>query len=149
MAAGLTACGSSDKKSSGGNGGSGAKLAKADLIAKANAICAATQTKAKSIKAPASISDPTVAAKYLDQIAPITAKETADLAALRPADTELASYTDFINAQKTANDLIQLIRHKADTKDASGVKDLQKAAATGQKVADAATKLGATTCAGG
>lgn len=145
---GLGACGSSNKSSSGGGGG-GSKLAKADLIAKANAICADTQTKAKAVKAPASIADPAVAAKYLDQIAPITAKETADLNALTPADDVKADYTTFLSAQKEANDLIQLIKHKADTKDASGAKDLQKAASTGQKVADAATKLGATTCAGG
>ena len=148
LSAGLAACGSSSNNKS-SSSGSGPALAKGALIAKANAICLATQTAARKVKAPASLQNPTVAAKYLDKIAPITAKETTDLQALKPADEVKADYTAFLAAQNAANSLIQTIKHKADTKDASGLKDLQKAAGTGQKVADTANKLGATTCAGG
>ncbi|HEX3875101.1 MAG TPA: hypothetical protein VHW26_13190 [Solirubrobacteraceae bacterium] len=143
---GLAACGSSSK-SSAATTTTSTTLAKAALIARANAICTTAQSAASSITAPKSYQDPVVAAAYFDQVAPITDRETEDLLALAPASEVQAQYTAFTSARQAANTLLQTIRQKADAKDASGLEDLQKVPDAGQKVADAATALGASACA--
>lgn len=136
---GLGACGDS--------GGSGSTLARTDLIAKANQICTTAQSKSAAIQAPKSLADPVQAAKYFDQVAPITAEETADLKALEPDGDAKSDWNAFVSAQAAANSLLQQITHKADAHDPTGLQDLRKAPAAGQKVAAAATKLGASNCA--
>lgn len=136
-AAGLVAC-----------GGGGDKLSKAELADKANAICAKAQKEASAVKAPTDFSDPKVAADYFDKIAPITDKETSDLADLTPADDVKTDWNAFVDSQKAANALLKKIKDKAGSGDASGIQDLQKIPAAGQKVATAAAKVGADDCAG-
>lgn len=138
-AVGMAACGSSSDTSSDA-------LSRSALVAKANAICTKAETDAKAVQAPTSYQDATVAARYFDQIAPITDAETKQLVALQPADDVKDDYAAFTKAQTDANTLLQSIRHKADTKDASGMDDLTKVAPAGDKVSAAATKLGAKTC---
>ncbi|HEY4095384.1 MAG TPA: hypothetical protein VGM33_07740 [Baekduia sp.] len=142
---GLTACGSSsssDTKTTSADAG----LSKSALIAKVDAICTKAITASQVVEAPASYDDPTVAAAYFDKIAPITAAETSAIVALQPADDVKADFADFTKAQQAANTLLQTIMKKADSKDPSGLDDLNKVAPAGQAVADAAQKLGAKTC---
>jgi hypothetical protein len=133
------ACGSSSDKG-------GDALSRSAIVAKANAICTKAETDAKAVQAPASYRDATVAARYFDQIAPITDTETRALVALKPADDVRDDYAAFTRAQTDANTLLQSIRHKADTRDASGMDDLNRVAPAGDRVSAAATKLGAKTC---
>jgi hypothetical protein len=143
MSIGMTACGSSSD--SGGSSSSDA-LSKSALLTKVDAICTKAQTDAQAIEAPASYQDPTVAAKYFDQVAPITDTETKALVALKPADEVKDDYAAFTRAQTEANDLLQTIKQKADSKDASGLDDLKKVQPAGEKVSAAAKKLGSKTC---
>jgi hypothetical protein len=136
--ASLAACGSSSDKASG--------LSRTDIASKANAICKKAQADAQAIEAPASFQDANVAAKYFDQVAPITDTETKALLALKPDDDAKADFTALTDAQSAANDLLQTIKHKADTKDATGLYDLKKVQPAGAKVTAAAEKLGAKSC---
>jgi hypothetical protein len=143
MSIGVTACGSSSD--SGGSSSSDA-LSKSALLTKVDAICTKAQTDAQAVEAPASYEDPAVAAKYFDQVAPITDTETRALVALKPADEVKDDYAAFTQAQTEANDLLQTIKQKADSKDASGLDDLKKVQPAGEKVSAAAKKLGSKTC---
>jgi hypothetical protein len=127
--------------------GSSGGLSKTALVSKANAICTSTQKSAGAIASPANLQDPSSAAAYFDKIAPLTAKETSDLAALKPDASAAKDWNAFVAAQKSANDLLQKIKAKADAKDASGLQDLRQVPAAGTRVQVAATKVGATVCA--
>ena len=148
MGVGVSACGSSSDSASGGSGDSSASkgLSRTALTAKVDAICTKAVTDSQQITAPTSFADAAVAAKYFDQVAPITASETKAILALEPADDVKADFTAFTTAQSEANDLLQTIKSKADSQDASGMDDLKQVAPAGEKVAAAAKKLGATTC---
>jgi hypothetical protein len=138
LAVALSACGSS---------GSSSGLSRSDLVSKANAICQTAQTAAKAVPQPTSLQDAATAAAYFDKVAPITAKETADMQALNPDGSASGDWKAFIAQQVSANALLQTIKSKADAKDPSGLQDLQKVKPQGDQVAAAATKLGATVCA--
>jgi hypothetical protein len=146
LTVGLTACGSSSKSTTATTAGP-ATLTKAALVAKANSICTTAQAAATAVPAPASYANAQVAAAYFDKIVPITDKETQDLLALAPDADAQVLYARFTAAQQASDTLLQTIRQKADAKDPSGQQDLAKAPAVGQKVADAATALGAGVCA--
>jgi len=135
---GMVACASSDDK-----------LSKSKLAAKADAICKKATTDVAKIKAPASVGDPVVAAKYFNQVAPIAQKETDDLADLKPADDVKDDWQAVVDKQKEGNDFLKTIRDKAEAKDRSGLRDLQKAPAIVQEFAAAAKKIGAVDCAAG
>ena len=130
-----------------GCGGGSSTLSRAKIDAKANAICKQSRKDAGST-APSlqQLQDASVAARYFDRIAPIVQKRTDDLAALKPAGDVKADYTAFVAAQQKANALLQKVRHKADTRDPSGLQDLQSAGPTNQAVIDAANKVGASAC---
>jgi hypothetical protein len=146
MSVGVTACGSSSSSSAGDGGGGDKGLSRTALNAKVDAICTKAVTASQAIEAPASFEDATVAAKYFDAVAPITDSETTAILALEPADDVKADFTAFSSAQSEANTLLQTIKAKADSQDASGMDDLSKVAPAGAKVSAAAKKLGATTC---
>ena len=136
-AAGLAAC-----------GGGGDKLSKSALVKEANQICAEAQKAANAVMPPASFTDSKAAAAYFDKIVPITDKETSDLADLKPADDVKADWNAFVDSQKAANDLLNTVRDKTGSGDESGLRDLQRIPAAAQKVAAAASKVGATGCGG-
>ena len=138
----LGACGSSGSGDSGGGG----TLSRQDLVSKANEICRTAQAKASSIQAPANIQDAKAAAAYFDKVAPITAKETSDLKALKAPDAVKKDWDAFVTAQVAANDLLEQIKQKADKADSSGLQDLKKIPAVSQKVVTTAQKIGATDC---
>jgi hypothetical protein len=145
MGVGVSACGSSSSSASSDDGGAKGLDRKA-LATKLDAICTKAIDASKAIEAPASFEDPAVAAKYFDQIAPITDTETKAILALEPADDVKADFATFTTAQSAANTLLQTIKTKADTQDPTGLDDLKKVEPAGQSVADAAKKLGATSC---
>lgn len=130
----------------GGCGGSSG-LSRAQLVAKANSICAKTQAAASAVPSPSNLGDVSAAAAYFDKIAPITDKETHDLSALKPDGAAATDWNAFIDAQIKANTLLQTLKAKADAKDASGLQDLGNVTAVGNRVVATATKLGAATCA--
>lgn len=128
-------------------GSSSSGLSRDALVKKANAICASAIAEGKGISQPASFQDANVAAAYFDKIEPITADATTKLEALKADSSVSADWNAYIAARKAGLTLLQTIRHKADTKDPSGLRDLQRAPAVQQRVIAAANKLGATTCA--
>jgi hypothetical protein len=138
LSAALTACGSS---------GTGGTLAPAALLAMANAICTTASRDGASIGAPAHEHGVAAAAKYFDRVAPIIDRETRSLEALMPASGVKASWDAFVAKQLAADTLMQSIRHEADGNGTSLNGSLQKVRPATQAVIDAASALGAKTCA--
>jgi hypothetical protein len=130
-----------------GSSSSSDKLSRKQLTAKASAICQAATNQGKAVKAPSSFQDANAAAAYFDKVEPIVSKATAKLASLTPDDTVSSDWNAYMKVRRDSGALLKTIRHKADTKDASGLKDLQRAPALGAKEASAARKLGAPACA--
>jgi hypothetical protein len=128
-------------------GSSSSGLSRDALVKKADAICASAIAAGKGISPPASFQDATVAAAYFDKVEPITEDATTKLEALKADSSVSADWNAYIAARKAGLTFLQSIRHKADTKDPSGLADLRRAPAVQQRVVAAATKLGATTCA--
>jgi hypothetical protein len=152
LTAGLSACGSSSSKSTTATTTAttaAAGLARAELAAKADMICATAQAQAGRYPAPANIAaDAAAAAAYFDKIFPITDAETKAIQALPPAADVAADWRAFVNAQVAADQLLLMLKQKADAKDPSGLALLAKEQPAGARVAKAASKIGANTCAG-
>jgi hypothetical protein len=129
-----------------GCGGSSG-LSRAQLVAKADAICATAQASASAVPSPSDLTDETAAAAYFDKIAPITDQETHDLSALKADGSAASDWNAFISAQTQANALLQTLKAKADAKDPSGQQDLARVTTVGDRVLATASKLGAATCA--
>ncbi len=147
---GLAACGSSSSSKSTSTGTSATGLSRTALAARANTICATATSASTTIKTPADLaSNATSAAAYYDKIYPITDAETKELQALTPDGAATADWQSFVAAQVAADQLLLTIKQKADAADPSGLNDLKQVQPTGAKVAAAAKKIGATTCAGG
>ncbi len=150
LAAGVSACGSSSSSSSSSAAAGASGLSRAELAAKANMICATAKGQSSGITAPANIgADATAAAAYFDKIFPITDAETKEIQALQPAPAAAADWQSFVSAQVAADQLLLRLKTNADAKNPKGLADLAKVQPAGQKVAAAATKVGATTCASG
>jgi hypothetical protein len=137
LAAGLTACGSS--------GSSG--LSRSAIDKQASAICSKATKALRAVPQPSDVRDATAAAAYFDKVAPITDQEIKDLKALKPGKSVSADWKDFVAKAASATALLDTVRQKADAKDASGLKDLQKVNSASTVVNAAATKVGATACA--
>ena len=135
-----------------GGGGSGeqgsGKLARAELVAKADAICTAGEKAASAIDAPSDLSDAKAAGAYFEKVAPLNEQQTDDLAALVPADDVKADWQDVIDKQHEGNELLKTLRDKAKAADASGLEDLKTFATVTGEFGAAAKKLGAKACAG-
>jgi hypothetical protein len=96
LVAALGAC-SSSSSSSGGKG-----LSKADFIAKAEAICVATNAKSAKVSDRLEAGNTSIAqvkAAYTDQLIPILRSEIKDLEALQPPDA------DKVTIKKMVDDL--------------------------------------------
>ena len=113
---GLAACGGGGTDEPGS-----AKLARAELVAKADAICRAGEQAVSAIDAPADFSDAKAAADYFEKVAPLNDKQTDELAALVPADAVKADWQPVIDAQNEGNELLKRLRDKAKAADASGL----------------------------
>ena len=68
---------------------------------------------------------------------------------IRSANQDLVKQRNELQTkvQKSANDLLQRLKSKADAKDPSGLQDLREVPSAGTRVQGAATKVGATVCA--
>jgi hypothetical protein len=131
----------------GGCGGSSSStLTRAQLDTKANAICAASNAKIATVHQPPSLQDANVAAAYFDKIEPIVADASAKLGALKPDSGAAADWNSYISLRTQGLTLLQTLKHKADTKDPSGLQDLAKVPALQQKIVAAAATAGAKTC---
>jgi hypothetical protein len=140
---GLAACGGGGSDEQGS-----AKLARAEIVAKADAICRAGEKAVSAIDAPADLSDAKAAAAYFEKVAPLNDKQTDELAALVPADAVKADWQPVIDAQNEGNELLKRLRDKAKAADASGLEDLKTFATVTGEFGAAARKLGAKACAG-
>ncbi|MGI8556794.1 MAG: hypothetical protein ACR2ND_00545 [Solirubrobacteraceae bacterium] len=138
LALGLGACGSS---SSG--------LSRSDLAKQANKICADGQKQQLSAgSAPSDFrTNPTAAAAFLDKYVPIIDGVAAKLKGLKPAANVRDDWNAFAAKFEQATAFVDSARTKAHNRDKSGIKDIQQAAALGTATSNAATKVGATTCA--
>jgi hypothetical protein len=152
LTVGLSACGSSSSSGSSTStpATTTAGLSRTALAARANTICATASAASGAIKAPTDIaSNAASAAGYFDKVYPITDAETKELQALTPDAAAAADWQAYVSAQVAADTLLLTIKQKADAKDPSGLNDLKQVAPAGVKVAAAASKIGATTCASG
>jgi hypothetical protein len=130
-----------------GSGGTGGTLAPTELMATANAICTTASREGRSLRAPTGDHSATAAARYFDRVAPITDRETRSLEALKPASEVKASWEAFIAKQVAADALVQSIKREADGNPTSLSDSLQQVRPATQAVIDAASALGAKTCA--
>jgi hypothetical protein len=130
-----------------GSSSSSDTLSRKQLDAKASTICDAATKQGKALKTPTSLQDANVAAAYFDKAEPIVSGATAKLKKLKPNGDVSADWNAYLKAREASDALLHTIRQKADSKDASGLKDLQKAPALGDKESAAAKKLGAPACA--
>jgi len=133
----LVACGSS---------GDGDGLSRSELAKKANAICLEAATDGKAVRPPKSLADPKSASGYFEQVAPISHKQTRDLAALEPDKGTKEDWDAFVKAQEKVDGVVQTITKKAKARDTSGLKDLQRLGTVGLEADKAATKVGAKKC---
>jgi hypothetical protein len=140
---GVAACGGG-----GSDQASSARLARAELVAKADAICTAGEKAASAIDAPSDFSDAKAAGAYFEKVAPLNEQQTDDLAALVPAADVKADWQPVIDAQHEGNELLKRLRDKAKAGDASGLEDLKTFATVTGEFGAAAKKLGAKACAG-
>lgn len=143
---GLAACGGGGDKATGKPQADGT-YKKADLAIQANKVCSATKVAAKSIKPITDASDPANVAAYLEGILPLTEKQAAGFAALRPAPDAAKDWNALIAKQQEIVQFFTRVLAKAKAKDKSGQADLAAGQKLGPQFAALAKKLGATTCA--
>jgi hypothetical protein len=149
LTTGLAGCGSGSSTKSTTATTPTAGLSRAELVAKANMICATARSQAAPYPAPANIAtDAAAAAAYFDKIFPITDAQTKALQALPPAADVAGDWRAFVDAQVAADQLLQMLKQRADAQDPKGIALLAKEQPAGQRIAAAASRLGANTCAG-
>jgi hypothetical protein len=137
LAFGLSACG-------GGSKG----LSKAQLDAKANAICKTAEAKLNAIPQPTNAMDPKAVAAYFDKVQQLATDMSTRLDALKPASDVKSEWESFIALDDQAVALFSKIRHEADTKDPSTYTDLTGLGPLATKVDAAAAKAGVADCGG-
>lgn len=137
-------CGGDD----GGSGGGGDALAKAELVKRANAICAKYSKEGDSLKAPENIADAGQAADFFEEAQDIAGRQQDELEGLTPADDVKADYDAMTAATGKATNLLSDLADAAEGKDAGkGAQLLQQLQPASDDVDKTATKLGATNCA--
>lgn len=137
-ALGLAACGSSSSSDT---------LDKNALVSKANAICTSFNAKAKAIKPPTNLADPTQAAAYFGEASTLAKQQHAQLAALKPDDAAKAQWNTYIAADASATDYLGQLAAAAKAKDAAaGQKLLTNLQNVATKVTTAADTFGAKVC---
>jgi hypothetical protein len=128
--------------------GGGDALAKKDLAAKANQICAKYSKEGDKLKAPSDISDPKQAQAFFAKAHDIAKRQQDDLEALTAADDVKTAYADMTQATGKATTLLGDLEAAAKAKDAAkGAKLLQQLQPDSQAVDRTAKAVGATGCA--
>lgn len=150
--ASVAACGGSSSSSSSASASasstsSSSGLSRTEIVAKANAICAAGSAAGKAIPAPASFQDATVAAKYFNAVVPIVTRSLSQLEVLKPDSSVSADWNAYMAQRRLGVTLLETIQRKANAKDPSGLKDLQQAPAMQARLVSLAKAVGATKCA--
>lgn len=145
----VSACGGGNSGGSsdgGAGGGSSAGLSRADLDARANAICSAEVASGQAVPPPARGATTQQAAAYFDRIVPIIADATAKLAALQPQSALVPAWTRFVSLREQETETLEAVQHAADAGDTSYTSDLATRAGFGHPLAKAARAVGATAC---
>ncbi len=132
-----------------GCGSSSSGLSKAQLAAKASAICATYTKAATAIPVPTDIStNPDSAAAFLDKLKPLAEAQKSSILALKPASDVKSLWDQFVAAGSRATALLEDADAKAHAKDRTGLNDLQQVATIHQvTIVPLARQLGATECA--
>ena len=143
-ALGLSACG-------GGSSASGKPQAdgtykKADLAKAADKVCQQTKDSAKGIKPVTDPSNAAAVATYLEQLLPITQKQSAGLTALKPAADVQADWSALLAKQQEIVTFFQNVLKNAKSKNPSGQQELAKGAALGPQFTALAKKIGSGVC---
>jgi hypothetical protein len=147
----LSACGSSDS-SSGSSGGSSASASsgpftRAQLAAKADAICANAKTASHAIVQPTSLTaSPAKSATFFEQVGVVVRNEANQLAALKPDSEAKADWNAMVAGQLQLANLTDDIAKKVKARNTAGLTELQSPAARGTAFTAAATKIGAKGC---
>ena len=128
-----------------GCGGS-STLSRAELVKKANAICAQSESQAAKLQAPTS-SDAKSQAAYWDKAVPVVSNASSQLSALKPDSSTSADWNAFIGKLDQIVDLYNKAKTKFDAGDASGQKYIDQTHALALQANTAAIKVGAAKCA--
>jgi hypothetical protein len=132
-----------------GCGASSSGLSKAQLAAKASAICATYTNAATAIRVPSDINtNPDSVAAFLDKLKPLAEAQKSSILALKPASDVKSLWDQFVAAGSRATALLEDADAKAHAKDRTGLNDLRQIAAIHQgTIVPLARQLGATECA--
>jgi hypothetical protein len=131
-----------------GCGGGG--LSKSELARAANAICKRYNSQVQALQIPSSLAQSaTAAAAFFDRLAPIFDAEVHRLQALKPADSARADWNAALEKFRRYTRLVDVLKTKADARDAGGVALLAQLGPVSAAANDAALSFGATDCASG
>lgn len=129
------------------SGTSSSGLNRAELDAKANAICAAANAQSKKIPTPASFNDQKIAAPYFDKILPISTAATKQLHTLHPDQSVASAWQAFLFQRDAGQSLLETVTRLIDNKDRAGLTELSRGASLSANLDAAANAIGATECA--
>lgn len=123
-------------------------LGKADIAAKASAICKRYSAQGKALGSP-DLADPAKAEDYFTKAGDLATSQQKELTALQPADTIKTDYDALTKATGAATTLLGDLAKAAGDEDQQRESDLvNKLTPISAAVDTAAKKVGATDCAG-
>jgi hypothetical protein len=132
----------------GGGGGGDDALSKAELVKRANAICARYAKQGDALKAPSDITDPAQARRFFDRAHDIAEHQQRELEGLRPGGSAKAQYQALTKATGDATTLLEDLAVAAKARDAQkGASLLRRLQPDSDAVDKAANAIGATRCA--
>lgn len=128
--------------------GGGGGLEKEALADKANAICEKFSKQGEALGSP-DLADPKKAEDYFNKASDLANEQQDELEALKPAEAVKADYDALTKATGDATGLLTDLAAAAKDKDQKkGVELVQKLTPISAAVDEAATKIGADSCAG-
>ena len=131
-----------------GGGDEDEALTKSELAKQAGDICDRGEKRLNALRPPADFqTNPTSAAKFLGQFLPIADDTVGDLKALKPPEDLQGAYDDYIKRQESAVNSIRTAQQKAEKRDPTGLRDLQKVANESDRIDALANKAGVPRCA--
>jgi hypothetical protein len=127
-----------------GNSGSSG-LSKAQLNAKASAICSAA-TANQPAQPQDFTTNSTAAAAYLDKLLTVITPATNQMAALKPTSSLKAQFAAYVATLRQELALVESADRKAHAHDPSGIQDIQRASSFASQAKSEASALGFTGC---
>ena len=130
-----------------GSSSSSSELSKQQLASRANAICTSFKPKIAAVKTPSDVlTNPTSAARYFDQIAPLYDQAVAELKKLKPASSVQGQWNEMLARFGGVTSLIDRLKANADKGQRSGAGLLSQVVPRANAADAAAGKIGATAC---